>query len=167
MDFLQSKFYILRRITLFIEVFNMGFELPKDMSELTYFTRRTLGDKGKVMTWVPKESCTKCKKGLVAKPKDAKTGRPKIRSTEYVCDSCGEEYPKEEYEESLTAYVIFTCPHCGKSGEVKAPFKRKSIAGVKTLRVPCPFCGGNIDITKKMAEPKKKKVKVPIELDED
>ncbi|MGE0792900.1 MAG: hypothetical protein AB7V77_01825 [Candidatus Woesearchaeota archaeon] len=144
----------------------MGFELPNNMDDLIYFTRRTIGEKGKVMAWVPKEICKKCNKGLVAKPKDEKTGRPKIRATEYVCNDCGESYEKESYEESLYAYVIYTCPHCGKSGEVKTPFKRKSIAGVKTLRVQCEHCGGNIDITKKMAEPKKKKSKTPIELDD-
>ena len=32
-----------------------------------------------------------------------------------------------------------------------------SIAGVKTLRITCEKCNGNIDVTKKMAEPKKKK----------
>lgn len=145
----------------------MGFELPEKMEDLIYFTRRVLGEKGKVITWVPKELCQKCKKGMVEKPRDSKTGRPKIRSDVYVCNNCGEETPKQEYEETLTAYVIYTCPHCGKKGEVKAPFKRKTIAGVKTLRVQCEFCNGNIDITKKMAEPKKKKVKAPVDLDDD
>jgi len=145
----------------------MAFELPNNMDELFYFTRRTLGEKGKAMTWVPKGICVKCKKGRIEKPKDEKTGRPKIRSTEYVCDSCGAIFEKKDYEDSLTAYVVYTCPHCNKAGETKAPFKRKSIAGVKTLRVQCEHCNGNIDITKKMAVPKKKKVKVPIDLEED
>lgn len=137
----------------------MTFELPENMEELVYFTRRELGDKGKVICWVPKENCSKCKTGLVAKPKDPKTGRPKIRATEYICENCGNITEKEEYEESLQAYLIYTCPHCGKKGEAKVPFKRKTIAGVKTLRAQCEHCGGNIDVTKKMAEPKKKKPK--------
>ncbi|MEA3430219.1 MAG: hypothetical protein U9R08_03020, partial [Nanoarchaeota archaeon] len=64
---------------------------------------------------------------------------------------------KEEYEETLEAEFQGTCPHCKKEVEGIVPFKRKSIAAVKTLRLKCSHCDGNIDITKKMKEPKKKK----------
>lgn len=127
------------------------------MEKLVYFTRRKLEPNGKVFVWVNKELCPKCKKGLMAKPRNPKTGRPKIRATEYVCPECSYTIEKKEYEETLQACLIYTCPHCGKDGEAQVPFKRKTIQGVQTLRVPCQHCGGNIDVTKKMKEPKKKK----------
>lgn len=134
----------------------MALQLPENMDELSYFTRRKIGE-GRAIAWVEKGPCPKCKKGMMEKPKDPKTGRPKIRSTEYVCNECGYTEAKAEHEATLTASVIYTCPHCKKDGEQTLPFKRKSIKGVSTLRVVCDACGGNIDITKKMKEPKKKK----------
>ncbi|MCF7799025.1 hypothetical protein K9M74_03910 [Candidatus Woesearchaeota archaeon] len=134
----------------------MALTLPDDMEKLVYFTRRKIDD-NTIIAWVDKVECPKCKKSLMAKPRDEKTGRPKIRATEYVCDSCGYAEPKKEHEEKLEANIIYTCPHCKKKGEAIVPFKRKTIAGVATLRAQCQHCGGNIDITKKMKEPKKKK----------
>lgn len=136
----------------------MTLELPTDMNSLVYFTRRKTDDL-KVIAWVNKELCPKCKKGLMAKPKDPKTGRPKVRSKEYICEVCGYTLEKEEYEPTLKAHAVYTCPHCKKEGESTVPFKRKTIQGVPTLRIVCEHCGGNIDITKKMKEPKKKKAK--------
>ncbi|MFP4523524.1 MAG: hypothetical protein ACLFNM_03195 [Candidatus Woesearchaeota archaeon] len=137
----------------------MTLTLPESMEELVYFTRRKLnGDnEGKIICWVSKELCPKCKKALMAKPKDPKTGKPKIRSKEYLCPKCEYTEEKEEYESKLFAKAIYTCPHCAKKGEATAPFKRRTIKGVTTLRLECEHCGGNLDITKKMKEPKKKK----------
>lgn len=134
----------------------MSLVMPEDMEKLIYFTRRKL-DEGRVIAWVDRVLCPKCKASLMGKPKDAKTGRPKVRATEYVCDDCGYTEPKQEHEEKLFANIIYTCPHCKKDGEAVIPFKRKNIAGVQTLRATCEFCKGNIDITKKMKVPKKKK----------
>lgn len=134
----------------------MALELPNNMDDLAYFTRRK-DENWKAIAWVEKESCKKCKKGLMEKPKDAKTGKPKIRALEYMCNSCGHVEPKVAYEATLTAHIIYTCPSCHKDGEQSLPFKRKTIAGVSTLRGTCEHCGGNIDITKKMKEPKAKK----------
>lgn len=133
----------------------MALELPESMESLVYFTRRKI-EEGKVIAWSDKNTCPKCKKGLMGKPKDPKTGRPKIRATEYQCDACGYTEPKAEHEATLQANIIYTCPHCKKEGEQTIPFKRKNIKGVSTLRAICDHCGGNIDITKKMKEPKKK-----------
>jgi predicted RNA-binding Zn-ribbon protein involved in translation (DUF1610 family) len=126
-------------------------KFPDSMDELVYFTRRSLGEKGKAVAWVRKQKCPKCGKSLMGKPKD-KTGKVLIRAKEYSCPSCGYTAEKKEYEESLTAEVQYTCPACGSSGEAEAPFKRKKIEGVDTLRVKCGKCSGNIDITKKMKE---------------
>lgn len=134
----------------------MTLDLPNNMEELVYFTRRKINGK-QVFCWVEKETCEKCNKGIMAKPKDPKTGRPKVRSPIYVCDTCDNEEDKKTYEAKLTAKANFTCPHCGKEGSATAPYKRKTIQGVATLRLNCEHCGGNIDITKKLKEPKKKK----------
>ncbi len=133
----------------------MSFELPTDMEELIYFTRRKIND-GRAIAWVEKQTCTKCNKGLMEKPRDPKTGKPKIRATIYTCNNCGFEEEKKLHEEKLFAKVIYTCPHCSEKGEQEVPFKRKTIQGVQTLRIKCHACSGNIDITKKMKVPKKK-----------
>lgn len=137
----------------------MAITLPESMEELVYFTRRKLTEEneGKIVCWVEKKTCPKCKKELMSKPKDPKTGRPKIRSKEYICPACNYVEEKAEHEASLSAKAIYTCPHCKKEGEATAPFKRRTIKGVSTLRLTCEHCGGNLDVTKKMKEPKKKK----------
>ncbi|MCA9478721.1 MAG: hypothetical protein KC535_06235, partial [Nanoarchaeota archaeon] len=62
----------------------MALELPENMDSLSYFTRRK-ADNWKAIAWVEKGTCPSCNKGLMEKPKDPKTGKPKIRSTEYIC----------------------------------------------------------------------------------
>lgn len=136
----------------------MALELPESMDNLSYFTRRKW-ETGRAIAWVEKGICPTCKEGLMEKPKDPKTGRPKVRSKEYFCNKCGHAEEKAVYEATLTANIIYTCPHCQKDGESTQPFKRKSIKGVQTLRVVCDHCTGNIDITKKMKVPKPKKKK--------
>jgi predicted RNA-binding Zn-ribbon protein involved in translation (DUF1610 family) len=120
----------------------------KSMDECVYFTNRTIGN-GKAVCWVFRETCPKCKKGVVGKPKDKK-GKVLMRAKEYVCPNCGFTMQKQEYEDTLTANVSYTCPHCGNKGEAQVPFKRKKIDGIDTLRVKCAKCNANIDITKKM-----------------
>jgi DNA-directed RNA polymerase subunit RPC12/RpoP len=121
---------------------------PESVEECVYFTRRAIGD-GKTMVWVLREKCPACGKALMGKPK-GEDGKVKIRAKEYVCPECGHTVDKKEYEETLSANVKYTCPHCKKDGALSVPFKRKSIQGTQTLRVECEHCGGNIDITKKM-----------------
>lgn len=129
-------------------------KIPDSMDEIVYFTSRTIG-KGHAKAWAKRQNCTKCHGALMGKPKDSK-GKIKTRAKEYTCPKCNYTVEKEEYESSLSAEIIYTCPSCGKSGEATAPFKRKKINGVETLRIQCGFCKANIDITKKMAEGKEK-----------
>lgn len=133
----------------------MAYKKPESMEECVYFSNRDIG-KGTAMVWVFKQDCPKCHKAKMGKPKDDKTGKVKIRAKEYVCPECGYTIEKKEYEESLTAYCAYTCPECGEIDETEAPFKRKNIGGVPTLRFICRTCGAKIDITKKMKEKKKK-----------
>ena len=128
---------------------------PESMEELVYMTNRIL-DKGSIRVWVYKRPCPKCGKGLMGKPKDAKTGRPKVRAKEYVCPECSHTMEKEEYEETLEAEAKYVCPECGHNGEAAVPFKRKKIQGVETLRFTCGSCKANLDVTKKMKKKKKK-----------
>lgn len=125
---------------------------PESMDECIYFTNRDLGDKGSVLCWVFRDECPECHKAFMAKPRDPKTGKPKVRSKVYVCEECGYEVEKEEYETGLMANVDYTCPHCEHEAEVQVPFRRKNIKGIPTLRINCEECGANIDITKKMKE---------------
>ncbi|MBW3003260.1 hypothetical protein KY328_00935 [Candidatus Woesearchaeota archaeon] len=127
---------------------------PKSMEELIYFTNRDLGA-GLFRVWVYKQDCPKCGKAKMGKPTDEKTGKVKIRAKEYVCPECRYMVEKKEYEETLAAEFKGKCPNCKNEVEGTVPFKRKSVAGVQTLRIKCPDCGGTIDVTKKMAAPKK------------
>ena len=128
----------------------------EDIKKLVYFTQRKIKD-GHAIAWVYQQQCPKCKKALMSKPKNEKTGKPKIRAKEYVCPNCGNSLEKQEYEESLQANIEYICPHCGNKGETQIPYKRKSYKGVQSLLFECDKCNEKIAITKKMKEPKKKK----------
>ena len=119
-----------------------------------YFTRRAV-QSSKIVAWVFKELCPKCKKGMMGKP--VEKGKVKIRATEYVCPACGYSEEKGTYEIKLTCNVQYTCPKCQHSGETTASFKRKSFQGVKAIVFECQGCHEQIPITKKMKEVKKKK----------
>lgn len=137
----------------------MTLKQPKDMSECVYFTRRDIG-KGKVKAWVFKELCPRCKEGLMAKPKDPKSGKSLIRAKEYVCHKCNNSIEQKEYEDTLIVNIEYACPHCSHEGEIRIPFKRKKAKiydeednkqkTADVLRFTCSKCGKNIDITKKM-----------------
>ncbi len=133
----------------------MTIKLPDSMEELVYWTSRKLKE-GYVKCWVEREDCPKCKKGLMGKPvKD--DGKIKIRAKVYECPECGYTVPKQEYEDSLTANVMYTCPHCKHKGETRVPFKRKTYMGEKAIVFECKKCGKELPITKKMKNVKLKK----------
>ena len=135
-------------------------KIPNSMEELVYFTKRTYGDVGRVMAWAYRSQCPKCKKGLMGKPKDSKTGKAKIRATEYECPECGHTIEKKAYEDTLTLEATYTCKKCGNTGEVSMPFKRKNIkvtddetgkvASCAAFIFPCSKCGEKIIVAKKM-----------------
>ena len=138
----------------------MTLKEPESMSECVYFTNRTLNNEGYIQAWVFKEECPKCKKSLMGKPKNPKTGRPKIRATEYICDSCGHIEEKEEYEEKLTTNIKYKCPYCGNEDETQVPFIRKKVSRfneekqkketVEAVIFNCSKCDKRIELTKKM-----------------
>jgi len=78
----------------------MTLKEPESMSECIYFTNRFLNNEGYARVWVLKEKCPKCEKSLMGKPKNPKTGKPKIRANEYVCESCGYKEEKNEYKKN-------------------------------------------------------------------
>ena len=127
----------------------MALRQPISVEDCIYFTRRNV-NKGQVTCWVFREKCPKCGKELMGKPRDAKTGKVKIRAKEYLCPACTHTISKEQYEDTLTANISYTCPHCTHKGETQIPFKRKSFEGVKSLVFPCQKCNQKIPITKKM-----------------
>ena len=132
----------------------MPLKQPESVDECVYFTRRTI-DKGHVMCWVFKEKCPKCGKALMSKPK-GEDGKVKIRAKEYVCSECGHTVEKQEYEDTLTANVVYTCPFCAYQGEIQIPFKRKTYLGAKALVFECAKCKQKIAVTKKLKEIGKK-----------
>ena len=132
----------------------MGLKKPESMDECVYFTQRTIGS-GEVMVWVLRETCRKCGKDFMSKPRD-KRGKVLVREKNFVCPKCGYSLEKGEYENGLTASIEYTCPSCRFQGEVQVPFKRKNVEGVQTLRFQCQKCSANIDVTKKFKGVKKK-----------
>lgn len=134
----------------------MTLKMPESMEECIYFTRRSI-DGGKIIAWVYKRPCPKCGKGLMGKPVDEKTGKPKVRAKEYVCPECSHTVEKKEYEETLDCEIMYKCPNCGKEGEAVVPFKRKTFHGVPAIVFRCEHCNEKIGITKKMKATKKGK----------
>ena len=134
----------------------MTLKEPESMDELFYFTRRTLENGGWIRAWVYRPEAPSGK-GLLSKPVDEKTGRPKVRSTVYVDDE-GNEYPCKEINKDLKLEIKYKSPHTQKEGETTVPFVRKTYMGVKAFVFEDQE-GNKIAITKKMKEPKKKKKK--------
>ncbi|MGV8162522.1 MAG: hypothetical protein ACP5N2_04295 [Candidatus Nanoarchaeia archaeon] len=147
----------------------MALKEPESMDELVYFTRRATVD-GTLRAWAFREICPKCKKSMMGKPKDSKTGKIKIRDKEYICPACKYAVPAQEYEDTLTLNIDYTCGACKKSGQIAVPFKRKTYMGAKAVVFECQSCKKKIPITKKMKETKDKKAAkaVPIpDVDDD
>jgi predicted RNA-binding Zn-ribbon protein involved in translation (DUF1610 family) len=132
---------------------------PESMDQLVYMTKRNV-DGNSITAWVFRGNCPKCKKGVMGKPRDPKTGKVKIRAKEYVCPECEHIIEKVAYEESLSMHITYDCPHCSKSGECIVPFHRKKVrrldekknkkVSVEVVRFQCEHCGKDIDISKKM-----------------
>ncbi len=134
----------------------MALKIPTSIDQVVYFTNRAK-DKLRIKAWTYKKVCPKCKKGLMGKPIDPKTGKRKIRATEYICPECNYSEEKKAHEESLTLEAQYTCPACGKSGESTCVYKRKTFMGVPSYIITCQHCSEKIPITKKLRDPKAKK----------
>ncbi len=137
----------------------MTLKEPQSMDECVYFTNRSIGN-GKIRAWVFRENCPKCGKGLMGKPRDSKTGKTKIRADEYECPECKYNVPKDEYEDTLTINIQYTCPKCNHTGENSTPFQWKKVQrldeetgkkqSIDSVRISCSKCNEKIDVTRKM-----------------
>jgi predicted RNA-binding Zn-ribbon protein involved in translation (DUF1610 family) len=133
---------------------------PESMDECVYFTRRQIGEKGFVVAWAYRKNCPKCKKSIMGKPKNPKTGKPKIRAKEYTCYECGFTEDLDEHVKDMKLSVNYTCPKCEHKGDIEIPYKRKKVRrldpesgkkkGVDAFVVDCSKCGEQILITKKL-----------------
>lgn len=133
-------------------------QLPESMEDLVYWTSRKIGE-GNVKAWVYREKCPECGNALVGKPRNDK-GKVKIRAKHYECPECSFRMDKEEYEETLTANILYKCPKCNAEGEAQVPYIRKKVAildpksqkkkSVSALVFHCKSCDEKIPITKKM-----------------
>jgi len=119
---------------------------PESVDQCVYFTRRKIGQKGKIVAWVFRKECPRCKE-LMRKPKKT--------SPTYDCPACGYAEPKAAHEASLVVNVDYVCPECGHAGETTTEYKRKNWHGVKAYVFVCGQCKAKLGITKKLKEPKK------------
>lgn len=138
----------------------MALKESQSMNEYVYLTNRFLGKEGYAKCWVFKKLCSKCGKGLMGKPKNPKTGKPKIRADIYECPECKYYIDEKEYEETLEANIKYKCPYCSNESELQIPFKRKKVRRINdetgkketvdALVFNCSKCLKRIEITKKM-----------------
>ena len=133
----------------------MAIKQPKSMDECIYFTNRA-SEKGKIMAWVLRPECPKCRKGLMGKP-IKKNGKVDKKADIYECPSCKYQESEEKVGEGMPLNVIYTCEHCGNQGETTTPYQRQSFQGVQAYVFNCQKCNEKLAITKKLKEPKKKK----------
>ncbi|MBD3355022.1 hypothetical protein GF361_03480, partial [Candidatus Woesearchaeota archaeon] len=108
--------------------------MPESMDECFYFTNRKIkldDGEGSIIAWVYKPKCPKCKKGIMGKPINEKTGKVKIRAKEYVCPECGYTVLKDELEPTLELEIQYKCPFCGDEGEATTEYNRRTWKGVK------------------------------------
>ncbi len=118
------------------------------MDEVVYYTRRTIGENGKILAWVLRIDCPSCGRAKMGKP--VAKGKVQRRANEYVCPACGHTEGKEEHEPKLCVDVIYTCPFCSFSGEARTEYKRKSFQGVPSYVFVCAGCSEKIGVTRKM-----------------
>ena len=132
----------------------MALKKPQSMDECIYFTNRAT-DTLRIMAWVFRKECPKCKKGIMGKP-IKKGGKPDKKADHYVCYKCAYEESNADVENGLTVNVDYKCPHCGNEGEATTEYKRKTFEGVPSYVFECGKCHKKIGITKKLKESKKK-----------
>ena len=101
-------------------------------------------------------------KGAVGKPMK-KNGKIDKKAEICKCNSCGYEEPTEQAESGLVLNVDYKCPHCGNEGQTTTEYKRKTFEGVPSYIFECTKCKKKIGITKKLKEPKKKKIADAVE----
>jgi len=119
----------------------MALEQPKGPRELRFFSRKTV-DGCKIKIWVFNPRCPKCGEGRLSIPYDEEKGRYKSMAKNVFCSKCDYSILKKEFKEvEAVANVEYTCPHCGKQGELQAPFKRTK---KKVFKFNCGFCGKQI-----------------------
>ncbi len=127
----------------------MALTIPHSMEECLYFTNRD-----RVMAWVYRKLCPKCKKARMGKP--VVKGKVKTRAMEYACPACGYTEDKITHEASVALEARYTCPKCQKEGEFVGEYKRKLFKGVPSYLVGCQHCGEKIPVTKKLKNIKQK-----------
>lgn len=131
--------------------------LPDSMDECLYFTRRATED-SKIIAWVSRVECPKCKKGKIGLP-IKKNGKVDKKATVYECPECKYQEDRTEHEDNLKMDIIYTCPHCSNQGETQTEYKRYPFKGTKAYIFTCQKCNEKIPITKKMKKLKEKKKK--------
>lgn len=125
----------------------MLFKIPNSMDECLYFTNRTIGA-GKIIAWVYRKQCPKCKKAVMGKP--IVKGKVKSRAQEYQCPTCKYAEDKETHEARVKIEAQYICPKCHKAGESTGEYKRKKVQGTQSYVIICQHCGEKILLTKKL-----------------
>lgn len=137
----------------------VDFEFPESMDDLLYFTNRKLPDGTRIIAWVERQTCAECGEADMGKPINEKTGKPKIRSSKYVCPECGHEEPKKQHEENCDIQIQYTNPEGTEKKTTTTKYKRRTWHGMKAFVFHNEFTDERFGITKRLKTRKEQKEK--------
>lgn len=125
-------------------------EKPKDISEVFFFTRQPIENKGFAFMWVYKPICPECNKARLKKLKK--------RDKNYACEACKKTFEPKEHDALLKYNLEYTCPECEHKGTDFGEWtsKPKSKTSTIMLRFICENCKSKLKVAR-MGKKKKKK----------
>lgn len=132
-------------------------DIPQQMDDLLYFSNRRLPSGIRMIAWVEKITCEGCKKALMGKPVDEKTGKVKIRSSIFVCPECGREEKKAVHTKKLTMQVRYTDETGKEWKKAETEYKLRTWQGMKAYVFDNEFTGKPMGVTKRLKLKSEKK----------
>ncbi len=125
-------------------------DIPTSMEDLLYFSNRKMPDGVRIIAWVDKLTCEKCKKALMGKPINEKTGKVKIRAAVFVCPECEHEEPKTAHTKKLVMQIRYT-DETGKNWKsAQTAYTLKTWKGMKAYVFQNEFTGEKMGVTKRL-----------------
>jgi len=86
----------------------------------------------------------------MGKPVDPKTGKVKVRSTNFVCPNCGREESKAVHEKKLVMQIRYTNQTGKEWKSATTEYKLKTWQGMKAYVFVNEFTGEKMGVTKRL-----------------